>query len=263
MGKKKAINSFESELAIALKTAAVQAAANLIRANPELTLEDFYTVMRPQGVTETITIGELSAALAGEVVIPLLPPAPAAATKKKAIAPTASAKPRKPRKPKREPEVDCRTIYGQQKYHASIVAYLRAVDDWVSGPDIRIHCGGTASQLRSALLYNLISDGIVEKKGETYGSRYRLAKKGRRNKTGIETVAEGEVDARTHAGRDAYHTSIMRYLRKSKAWRSGVEISETCGGNKSQRNRAMNHLIEEGLVEDNGKLRQAKRYRAK
>jgi predicted transcriptional regulator len=255
MGNRKNADSFENQLAIALKLAAVHAAANLIRSNPELTLEDFYSVMRPQGVTETITIGELMQALSGNAVRMALPrSAPSAAS-----TPTPSGAPKKPRK---RPNVDCRTIAGQNAYHSSILTYLRDVDDWVRGPDIQDHCGGTKSQFRSALR-NLARDGYVEKEGETYGSRYRLSRKNRRKKTTIEASENDDVNARTHAGRDAYHKSILRYLKKSRgAWRSGNDISEHCGGNKSQRNRALNNMLSDGLVENNGERRQAKRWRA-
>ncbi len=276
MGRKTAINSFEGELAIALKTAAVQAAANLIRANPELTLEDFYTVMRPQGVTETITVGELSAALAGEAVVPLLPHAPAPAPKKKAIAPTSPTKSGKPRKPRKPPKVNCLSRAGQEAYHQSILRYLAAVDDWVRSPDIMEHCGGNKGQIGSALRKHLVASGYVKVRGKTYGMEFCITSKGKRkaasgspvtvarSTTKHEAAAGADgVNARTDEGRAAYHTAILRYLRKARgAWRTGVQISGACGGNKSQRNRALNNMLAEGLVEDNGERRQAKRWRS-
>lgn len=251
MGKKAISNAFESELANALKTAAVQAAVNIIQSNPDLSLEDFYTVMRPQGVTESITVGDLVAVLNGKSVT-------APASVKGGSPPSKKSKARKISK---KQKVDCRTREGQRSYHASIVAYLRDAGDWVSSKDIRENCGGNTNQCIIALANHLIPEGIVEKRGLTFATEYRIAGGGKRQSV-AEAEASDEVNATTRAGKEAYHNAIIRFLKRSKSWKSGLEITANCGGNKSQRNRALTELVETGYIEDNGVLRTGKRYRA-
>ena len=284
---KTTINAFESQLAIALKQASITAAATVIQNNPEMTLEDFYSIMRPQGVTESITLGELLSALSGEEVVVTAPlrtaqvrQAARSATVSKA-APAATS-PAKPRKPAKVPEVNCMTKAGQEAYHRSILEYLTAVDDWVRSPDITTYCGGDKSQIGTAMRKHLIPSGLVKNKGKTYGRHFAITSKGKRKAASGSAVTASRAaptnlgrtktkrkrasvngigdSSRTIESRDAYRAGIMKFLHGSK-WRAGPEISAACGGAPSRRKLALKHLIEEGVVESNGKATGAVRFR--
>lgn len=281
---KTTINAFESQLAIALKQASITAAATVIQNNPEMTLEDFYSIMRPQGVTESITLGELLSALSGEEVVVTAPlrtaqvrQAARSATVSKA-APAATS-PAKPRKPAKVPEVNCMTKAGQEAYHRAILEYLTAVDDWVRSPDITTYCGGDKSQIGTAMRKHLIPSGLVKSKGKTYGLHFAITSKGKRKAESGSAITSARAaptksssskrratangigkSSRTIEARDAYRAAILRFLHGSK-WRAGPEISATCGGAPSRRKLALKHLIEEGVVESNGKATGAVRFR--
>ena len=254
------INAFGSQLNAALKTAAITAAASLFRDNPSMTLEDFYAVMRPQGVTETITIGELQSALTGELVLAPIKsqPAPSTSTVAKPAPAVGSGK------PKKLINVECRTIEGRQLYQATILAYLQWAGDWVTGPEILKNCGGNRVQMGTAMRSYLIPNGHVLRDGWSFSTRYkasaRSSKKKPAKKAAKKAGSNGAIDARTNAGRLAYRYSIIKYLHGNK-WRSGPEISDACGGNANQRLNMLRNLIEEGIVEDNGESTGNLRYR--
>lgn len=280
--KKSIANAFESQLAIALKSASITAAAIVVKSNPDITLEDFYTLVKPQGFPENITLGELVQALSGDSVrLSIIHPgvstqqAPAK-TKKKSAAVVAKGKPRKPSK---LPEVSCMTKAGQEAYHRSILEYLTAVDDWVRSPDIMEHCGGDSSQIGTAMRKHLIPTGMVKSKGKTYGLHFAITSKGRRKavsgsavtasrpapvKSGASKKRADAVDigddSRTQAARDAYRAVVLKFLRGNK-WQSGPEISAACGGNAARRKRVLRNLIEAGVVEHNGKMTGGARWR--
>jgi len=262
-------NAFESQLAVALKTASITAAASVIQNNPTMTLEDFYAIIQPQGVTETITMGEIASALSGEVVVVTTRPF----RKEKA---SVSESPSKSAKSAVVPVVNCKTKAGQEAYHRSILEHLDAVDIWIRGSDIIAACGGTLAQVGAAMRNNLIPAGLVKSRGKTFGLHFAVTSKGRRKagsgsavtmtrastkgaSRGASKVDIGE-NSNTHAARDAYRSVILKFMRGNK-WYSGPEINKACGGNHSRRKRAVNNLIAEGLVEHNGKLTGASRWR--
>lgn len=265
--KKGAINAFESQLATALKSAAITAAANLFTNNPEMTLEDFYAVMRPQGVTESITLMELHAALSGEPVPTPAVVIAAVPTKKPASFSQAAGR------GKQTPVVSCMTREGQEAFHRSVLEYLSMVDDWVRSPDISAFCGGDKSQLGTAMRKHLLPAGLVKSKGKTYGLHFAITAKGskkvnsaspitrttaaRRAPRGTDDVGE---DSRTHADRDAYRAAILKFMHGSR-WVSGPDISAACGGAPARRKRAIRNLIAEGMVEHNGKMTGSSRWR--
>jgi hypothetical protein len=165
------------------------------------------------------------------------------------------------------------TKAGQEAYHRSILEYLSAVDDWVRSPDITDYCGGDKSQIGTAMRKHLIPAGLVKSKGKTYGLHFAITSKGRRKAAAGSAVITAPRSApkratasgigessRTHAGRDAFRAAIIRFLRGGK-WRAGPEISEAVGGAASRRKRALRQLIEEGVIEDNGKMTGAVRFR--
>lgn len=276
---KTTINAFESQLAIALKAASITAAANVIQSNPDMTLEDLYSILRPQGVTESITLTEILSALSGEEVV-VTSVAPMARSrsefrgKKHVSAHVATPAPKKPRKPSRVPEVNCMTKAGQEAYHRSILEYLAGVDDWVRSPDVTAFCGGDKSQIGTAMRKHLIPSGLVKSKGKTFGLHFAITSKGKRKADGgsavtatrsapekKQAISNGVGDSsRTAAARDAYRKAILKFLHGSK-WRAGPEISAACGGAPARRKRALMHLVEEGVVESNGKLTGAVRFR--
>lgn len=256
MASNSAITSFESQLQSALKEAAINAAASLFTSSPEMTLEDFYAVMRPQGVTETIKLGELAGALSGSPVAYTSVIKPAASTF--SVEHTGNVQP----KPKKMRVVNCRTVEGQLEYERAILSYLEWSGDWVSGPEIMKNVGGTKSQMSTTLRNYLVPKGHAVRIGETYGTRYKIGsgkKSMRRRKAGKE-AENGQVDSRTKSGREAYRATILRFMR-GKKWLSGPEISEACGGNENQRKRMVGNLISEGIVEHNGKFANARRFR--
>ncbi|TEU11087.1 MAG: hypothetical protein E3J21_24515 [Anaerolineales bacterium] len=270
---KTTINAFESQLAIALKAASITAAANVIQSNPDMTLEDLYAILRPQGVTESITLAEIINAMSGEPVV--VTTAQVRAGRPRATPSAAPAKPKKPRKPSRVPEVNCMTKAGQEAYHRAILEYLAGVDDWVRSPDVTAFCGGDKSQIGTAMRKHLIPSGLVKSKGKTFGLHFAITSKGKRKAAGGSAVtatrsAPGVTrrqkngigdSSRTHAARDAYRATILKFLHGSK-WRAGPEISAACGGGApARRKRALKHMIEEGVVESNGKLTGAVRFR--
>jgi len=273
--KKGAINAFESQLATALKSAAITAAANLFTNNPEMTLEDFYAVMRPQGVTENITLSELHAALSGVVTLPVAVLSPAPARKPASFDQAAGRRRRVPNTP---PTVSCQTREGQMAYHQSILEYL-AIENWVRSPQIMEFCGGTAGQLGVAMRKYLIPGGLVKSKGKTIGLHFAVTAKGKQKaKSGTKVTlstaqsrsrrgrpaprgdADIGSDSRTLAARDAYRAAILTFMHGSK-WVSGPEISKACGGGPARRKRAIRNLIAEGMVEHNGKMTGSSRWR--
>lgn len=275
--KKSITNAFESQLAVALKTASIAAAVNVIENNPDMTLEDFYAVIKPQGMTESVTLGELVQAMSGEEVV--VTAAPSRKPRATAVA-AAPAKPKKPRKPSKVPVVNCMTKAGQEAYHRSILEYLAGVDDWVRSPDITTFCGGDKSQIGTAMRKHLIPAGLVKSKGKTYGLHFAITSKGKRKAAGGSAITSPRAaptslgrkkkkrvstngigdSSRTIAARDAYRATILRFLHGSK-WRSGPEISAACGGAPARRKRALKHLVAEGVVESNGKATGAVRFR--
>ena len=293
-------SAFEGQLAAALKQAAIHAAAGLIRSNPELTLEDFYTVMRPQGVTETITVGDLANALAGKPISDT-PPAVASAPARRAVAPApAAAKPAAapaaasaaipmPRKPRRVPSVDCTTRDGRRAYHSAILHYLGAVGGWTRFVDIYAYCGGESYQFGDTMRKYLIPAGLVKTRGNGPGKYYGITAKGIKHvrsglePSGIEPAAapakpavdtSGEVripkprrpskpphvNCLSQEGFDAYKTAILRYLAAANTWVSGPQVRVYCGGTKGQLNTMMRkHLEKQGLVLTRGEFN-GKRY---
>ena len=274
--KKSITNAFESQLAIALKTASIAAAVNVIENNPDMTLEDFYAVIKPQGMTESVTLGELVQALSGEEVTVTVAPS----RTPRATASAAPARPKKPRKPSKVPEVNCMTKAGQEAYHRSILEYLAGVDDWVRSPDITAFCGGDKSQIGTAMRKHLIPSGLVKSKGKTYGLHFSITSKGKRKAASGSAITSARAaptnlgrtkkkrvsvngigdSSRTIEARDAYRATLLKFLHGSK-WQSGPEISAACGGAPARRKRALKHLVEEGVVESNGKATGAVRFR--
>ena len=277
--KKSTINAFESELAIALRSAAITAAANVIQSNPDMTLEDFYAVIKPQGMTETVTLAQLMAAVSGEEIVVTAAAPPPRSTPRATAAPTG---PKKVRKPAKLPVINCMTAAGQEAYHRSILEYLASVDDWVRSPDITAYCGGDKSQIGTAMRKHLIPSGLVKNKGKTYGLHFAITSKGKRKAASGSAVTASRAaptdlgrtktkkkrtsvngigdSSRTIEARDAYRAGILKFLHGSK-WRAGPEISAACGGAPARRKLALKHLIEEGVVESNGKATGAVRFR--
>jgi hypothetical protein len=190
-----------------------------------------------------------------------------------------AASPAKPRKPAKLPVINCMTKAGQEAYHRAILEYLTAVDDWVRSPDITTYCGGDKSQIGTAMRKHLIPSGLVKSKGKTYGLHFAITSKGKRKAASGSAVTAARAaptksssskrrtsvngigdSSRTIEARDAYRAAILRFLHGSK-WRAGPEISEACGGAPARRKRALKHLVEEGVVESNGKATGAVRFR--
>lgn len=265
MASKTAINAFENQLQNALKEASIRAAASLFATNPGMTLEDFYSVMRPQGVTESITIGEMAAAISGNqgqgapgLMTRRASQPRSAAPNVEGVSPQA-----RPSKPKKLSNVDCRTTEGRAEYHAVVLAYLAWVGDWVTGPEILKNCGGDRNQLGAAMRTYLVPNGLAFRKGHSFGMRYKIGKgKSQYKQQARTTTSNGKVTARTIAGKLAYRAKILKFMHGNKWW-SGKEISRACGGNAAQRKRMLNNLIEEGVVEHNGESTTNVRYRIK
>lgn len=265
------VNSFKGQLEYALKTAAVNAAVNLIRSNPELTLEDFYTVMRPQGVTETITVGELAAAFTGKPVAQQqVASTPARATRTALPAatpepaPAKTARPKKRRRPARPPKVNCLTEEGRAKYRQSILERMAETKDWMRNNEIRPYCGGETHQFTPFMRNYLIDEGLVRTRGTGPGKQYRITGKGLKKIGKFPKVADKKPkksgDRRTNGSRSALtlegqheiHQDILRFLDKQNDVVTGTDIRNAVNITKHQLKSAMGHLIPDKMVKATG-----------
>jgi len=250
------INAFEQQLAIALKQASITAAVGVIQNNPDMTLEDFYAVIHPQGVTESITLGELQAALTGQALpAPVLMPTPL----QRAAAPPA---PRLSQPPK----VNCLSNAGQEAYHYSILQSLAAMEEWIRGPDLREYCGGSKGQFNIAMRKHLIPEGLVKTRGAYSGMGYAITAKGKKRAARrAPTASQFQVRERAKPSPShritGYREIVLNFLQQNPQWHSGEDVSNACGGTLASRRQCLKSLVSDGLVERNGEYTVRMRYR--
>lgn len=269
------VNSFKGQLEQALKAASINAAVNLIRSNPELTLEDFYTIMRPQGVTETITVGELASVLSGPSggmparPAPIISVSPSAATRPtrtpQSPPPVAQTKPKGPRSPSRPPKVNCLTEAGRNEYLHRILECMATTKDWMRNNEIRPFCGGETHQFTPFMRNYLVDAGLVRTRGVGPGKQYRITGKGLKKVGKFPKVADklsshqsgalvsGKKNALTLTGEHQIHQGILSFLSKHKGLVTGPQIMKGIGITKSQLRTAMaKNLIPKRLVKATG-----------
>jgi len=90
-----------------------------------------------------------------------------------------------------------------------------------------------------------------------------LPKSGKRwAKKNKALAAGGGHETRTGDGRRKYDAAVLKFIIKNKKLKSAIEIRSAVGGSPNQARRALNRLIERGLVEFTGQAR-ATRYKAR
>lgn len=69
------------------------------------------------------------------------------------------------------------------------------------------------------------------------------------------------VNTRSVKGREEYKKSVYKFLQDQNVWLPAADVAASCGGTSLQVRKALNSLIEDGIVDYKGRAR-GTRYRA-
>lgn len=160
---KKSIKSFKKEYDEAVHKASVVAFIAIARRHPDVTLGEVMDLAKEYGIGD-LTIHRL---FIDDNFMDF------DAAKPKALPQTG------PTTQGRDEVVSLRTVKDREEFRLAVLD--SCTGEWLAAAEIRHSSEGTSAQVRK-VLNDLIEEGLVEYKGQTRNTRYRLTKKGKKAK---------------------------------------------------------------------------------